>query len=140
MLASVGQPLKAGGLTATLNAIAPSGTPSADEAQSSSAMFILAANPMLSTYPWLKASWTITNSGGQNDGAAFTPYLVTGAGILHPEELSSFLNCCSVGPGQSKSVPSFWAMQSGETTGPAYVVLLAVRNDGTSVTAVWKAR
>lgn len=144
VLTTAGQPLKIGSLTATLGQVGPSVAPTernaGQVAQSSAAMFILADHPQLTTYPWMKASFSITNSGGQNDYAAFSAYLVTSAGILHPEELSSFLNCCTVAPAGTKTVPSLWALQAGETSGPAYVVLLAVRNDGSSATAVWKAK
>jgi hypothetical protein len=144
VLAAAGQPLRIGSLSATLGSIGPSIAPTERnaerEAQSSVAPIVLADHRQLLSYPWMKASWTITNGGGQNDYAAFSAYLVTGAGILHPEELSSFLNCCSVAPGETKTMPSLWALQSGETTGTAYVVLLAVRSDGSSTRAVWKVR
>jgi hypothetical protein len=64
---------------------------SATEAKSASAPFILSDLPFLKTYPWFKATWTYTNSGGQDEAAGFSAYLVTSTGVLHADDLQSFL-------------------------------------------------
>ena len=61
-------------------------------------------------------------------------------GIQHPDDLHSFYACCTVAPGQNTTAPAFWALQPAEISGPVYAVLLGIRNGGTTVTAMWKAR
>ncbi len=134
-LSTPSQPLRTGGLQVTLTGAGPSSVP-----DSTNAGFVLAGDPGLRKLPWLKASWSLSNPGGQADYASFSSYLITdSSGYLHPGDVSSPAPCCPLNTAQTQALVSFWAMRPAET-GPAYVVLLAVRSDGTAAVAAWKVQ